>query len=108
MTSKRGMSGAVAAALAVVMLIVFAVPASAELQVDINRGKIEPMPIAVPPFSGGGEAGQVGGEMAGVIANDLKSSGLFRPLDARSFIQNVSTGEAPRFGDWRLINARRW
>lgn len=106
MTSKRGMSGAVAAALAVVMLIVFAVPASAELQVDINRGKIEPMPIAVPPFSGGGEAGQVGAEMAGVVANDLKSSGLFRPLDARSFIQNVSTGEAPRFGDWRLINAQ--
>ena len=89
MTSKRGMSGAVAAALAVVMLIVFAVPASAELQVDINRGKIEPMPIAVPPFSGGGEAGQVGSEMAGVIANDLGLKKWWTPWDARAALEQL-------------------
>jgi len=54
MKLKHGVPGAVAAALALVIMILVAPPAAAELQVDINRGKIEPMPIAVPTFSGGG------------------------------------------------------
>ena len=90
MRLKHGVSGAVTAALALVMLIIGPVPAAAELRVDINRGKIEPMPIAIPVFGGGGEAGQVGAEIAGVVADDLARSGLFRPIDARSFIQNVA------------------
>ena len=64
------------------------------------------MPIAIPPFRGGGEAGQVGRDMAQVVSADLERSGLFRPLDPHSFIQNVSAGEAPRFADWRQINAQ--
>ena len=92
------------AVLALLLLLFAALPAIADLRVDITRGKPEPMPIAIPPF-GGGEA-QVGAEIAQVVSADLESSGLFRPLDARAFIQNVSAGEGPRFGDWRQINAR--
>ena len=57
-------------------------------------------------FRGGGEAGQVGRDIAGSSRPICERSGLFRPLDPRSFIQNVATGEAPRFADWRLINAQ--
>jgi len=65
------------------------------------------MPIAIPAFAGGGgEEGKVGSDLAQVISADLGSSGLFRPLDPRSFIQNVAAGEGPRFGDWRQINAQ--
>ena len=41
-----------------------------------------------------------------VVAADLERSGLFRPVDQRSFIQTVAAGETPRFADWRQINAQ--
>jgi TolB protein len=95
-------------AVAVVLLINTVVPVRAELRIDITHGKVEPMPIAIPPLAGsGGEEAQAGREIAGVVSSDLEHSGLFRPLDPRSFIQDVSTGAVePRFGDWRQINAQ--
>jgi TolB protein len=94
-------------ALAALVVLLAALPVRADLRIDITRGKPEPMPIAIPPFAGGaGVEGQVGGDIAQVVSNDLESSGLFRPLDPRAFIQNVSAGEGPRFGDWRQINAQ--
>jgi len=82
-------------------------PAFAQLRLDVTRGKVEPMPIAIPAFAGGsGDEAQTGRDMAQVISADLERSGLFRPLDPQSFIQNVSAGEGPRFGDWRQINAQ--
>jgi TolB protein len=107
MTWDRFVSGAARAALAALVLLVAATPASAELRIDITRGKVEPMPIAIPPFAGsGGDEAQTGRDMAQVVSADLERSGLFRPLDARSFIQTVAAGEGPRFGDWRQINAQ--
>ena len=80
----------------------------AELRLDITSGRVQPMPIAIPAFAGGGAEAQAGAEIAGVISADLERSGLFRPIDPRSFIQNVSATDsnAPRFGDWRQINAQ--
>src|ERR1051325_8811284 len=101
MTLRQRVAAAAAAALTIVILVLLNLPAQAELRVDITRGKIEPMPIAVPAFGG-----EMGGEMAGVVSADLERSGLFRPIDPHAFIQNVSTGEAPRFADWRQINAQ--
>jgi TolB protein len=92
------------ATLALLVVVLAPYPAMAELQLDLRKGKIEPMPIAIPPFAGG-EA-QVGSDIAQVVSADLESSGLFRPLDPRAFIQNVAAGEGPRFGDWRQINAQ--
>jgi TolB protein len=103
----RFVSGAARAALAALVLLVAATPAPAELRIDITRGKVEPMPIAIPPFAGGGgDEAQTGRDMAQVVSADLERSGLFRPLDARSFIQTVAAGEGPRFADWRQINAQ--
>ena len=46
-------------------------------------------------------------DIAGVVSADLERSGLFRPLDPRSFIQNViDRATQPRFPDWRQINAQ--
>src|SRR5438270_5498837 len=100
-------AGMAATAFGAVVLLIAALPAKAEVHLDITRGKVEPLPIAIPDFAGGGgEESQTGSQMAGVISADLDRSGLFRPLDPKSFIQNVSTGEQPRFGDWRQINAQ--
>jgi TolB protein len=86
----------------------FAAPARADLRVDITRGKIAPLPIAIPDFYGtNAQAASYGRNVAKVIAADLERSGLFRPLDPRAFIQ---TGESlrvrPNFNEWRVINAQ--
>ncbi len=94
--------GATWAAFAVFLLLLAAYPAAAELQIDITRGKVEPMPIAIPAFAGD----SIGQDIAQVVSADLESSGLFHPLDPGSFIQKVAAGEGPRFGDWRQINAQ--
>jgi TolB protein len=90
------------------MLFQATVRAHAELRLDITSGKVEPMPIAIPAFAGSGSGeSQAGQEISGVVSADLERSGLFRPLDPRSFIQNISATDAqPRFEDWRQINAQ--
>ncbi len=57
--------------------------ASAELRVDITKGKIEPLPIALVNF--GGEQ-ELGAQIVQVVTSDLKRSGLFRPVDQSSFL----------------------
>jgi TolB protein len=94
------------AALLVAALLLLGLPAHAELRLDITRGTAQPLPIAIPAFPGSGDAAEVGRDIAQVVTADLERSGLFRPVDQRSFIQNVAAGETPRFGDWRQINAQ--
>jgi len=86
-----------AAALATV-----AVPASAQLTIDMTRPTFEPVPIAIVDFAGD----RVGGEIATVIRNNLQNSGLFRSIPPGAFIQgNINPNAAPRFPDWRGIGA---
>src|SRR6266852_1063561 len=103
----RSVLGVTWGAHAFLLLLLAPSPVLAELRIDITGGKLEPLPIAIPAFAGGGgEEGQTGRDLAQVISADLERSGLFRPLDPRAFIQNVAAGEGPRFGDWRQINAQ--
>lgn len=83
-------------------------PASAELQIDITRGQVEPLPLAVAGFVGAVPGvPELGANMASVITNDLRSSGLFRPVDPKAFIQKAEALDVqPRFGDWRVIGAQ--
>ncbi|MDP6951476.1 MAG: Tol-Pal system beta propeller repeat protein TolB [Alphaproteobacteria bacterium] len=85
-----------------------ALPATAQIEIDITRGQVEPVPIAVTGLAGeSGPERQLGADIAAVVSGDLDSSGLFRPLDPRSFLQKPDQiGVVPRFGDWRQINAQ--
>jgi TolB protein len=77
-------------------------PAHAVLKIDITRGNVEPMPIALPDLPGNG----MGAEIMRVVSADLERSGLFRPISQQSFIEQITTQtNTPRFGDWRKINA---
>jgi TolB protein len=90
-------------------LVIFgAVPASAEVHIDINKPKIEPLPIAIPDFAGNAANEiQLGRDMTQVISADLERSGLFLPMDQRAFIEKITTNQTqPRFADWRIINAQ--
>ena len=42
-----------------------------------------------------------------MVANDLRGSGLFMPIDQAAFIEKgVGTDSVPRFEDWRVVNAQ--
>ncbi|MCK4869201.1 MAG: Tol-Pal system protein TolB, partial [Alphaproteobacteria bacterium] len=93
---------------AAVLLAVSATVARAELRIDITRGNIDPMPVAVTDFySADARSAAIGRELSEVIAADLERSGLFAPIDKRAFIQsNESLLARPRFSDWRVINSQ--
>ncbi len=98
-----------------VALAAAAAPAGAVIRVDINSGIAQPLPIAVPGFvtaapvaTDAGTTAELGNKVAQVIANDLKSSGLFRPLDPAAYTTSVSVADvtAPQFASWRTVAAQ--
>ena len=89
----------------------------AVVEVDITRGNLDPLPIAVSPLyiePGSKEIKQngkiidnIGEEIAKVIEKNFRRSGLFNPLKKESFVQNPDIAHIkPRFEDWRLIKAQ--
>jgi TolB protein len=91
----------------VACLLSLATFARAELEVDVQGGKINPLPIAIAPFIAGGEEQELAASVASVIANDLARSGYFSPLPPESFIEQVSDfGTEPRYSDWRQVQAK--
>jgi TolB protein len=98
----------VALVLAAAALIGGGTPARAEINIILNNPHTEPMPIALPDFHGAGASeNEFGHSITQVVSADLERSGLFRPLDPKSFIQDpASMPPMPRYADWRLINAQ--
>lgn len=90
------------------LAVAFSLPAHAELRIDITRGNVNPLPIALPDIVGtDGEATQLGSDITRVISDNLERSGLFKPIDPRSFIEQIRDGnQIPRFPDWQGINAQ--
>ena len=95
--------------------LLLATPAAAVLRVDINTGIAQPLPIAVPAFAAtapaatqAGTTTDLGARVAAVIAADLGSSGLFRPLDPAAYTTTVTPGDvtAPQFASWRTLAAQ--
>ncbi len=109
MTNRRSHFGIALAIFALAVALVSRTPgAEAQLRVDVTRGNVQPMPIAVPEFYGDAtNERDLGRQIADVISTDLERSGLFKPIDRRAFIQQVAALKVrPRFGDWRQINAQ--
>lgn len=92
------------AALLGALVIASPLMAQERLRVDITRGSVQPMAVAVTDFVSDSEIGQ---QMTEVITNNLKRSGLFAPVDPKAFIEKIANpDQPPRFADWRLINAQ--
>ena len=85
-----------------------AATAKAELRVDITRGHVEPLPIALVDLAGASEAdAKIGRQITQVITRNLERSGLFRAIDPAAFISEPGgMSVRPRFQDWRIINAQ--
>lgn len=77
-------------------------PAYAQIEVDINRGDVKPLPIGIPGFNG-----PQGAEIAQVITGNLERSGLFAPIPPAAHIEKtMDVNVQPRFPDWKAINAQ--
>jgi TolB protein len=90
------------AACALGLAALFAAPALAEITVDVNQAAVQPLPIAIPAFSGS----PVGAQISSVVTADLERSGLFRPLDPASFRQQPDVSVTPTFDSWKAISAQ--
>jgi TolB protein len=81
--------------------------AQARVHIDITRGNVDPLPVALPsPASDDLQAQKIGDDIIGVITKDLERSGLFRIISKRAYIQELkASADIPNFPDWRQINA---
>ena len=102
----------------ILFLIAFSpIKVFALIEVDITRGNLNPLPLAVSPLSIDEESRKgfekilkkenIGSEISNIVENNLRTSGLFNPLDKKAFLQAPDIANLkPRFEDWNLIKAQ--
>ncbi len=92
--------------LLLIPFILFYSNAYAVLKIDITQGNVDPMPIAVNNFysTNGGED-SLGTQIKEIIEKDLKSSGIFRPLESNSFLETLTIDKVPTHVSWRQLGA---
>ncbi len=76
---------------------------AAPLNIVIDRGVENAIPIAIVPFGWSGPAGAQPIDMDLTIGNDLARSGRFAPLPTRDMPQQPTAFAAINFKDWRLL-----
>ena len=87
------------------------------IEVDITRGNLSPLPIAVSPLSSDKDSlakfekilkkKDLGSEISIIVENNLKQTGLFNPLEKDAFLQKPEIAHLkPRFEDWALIKSQ--
>ncbi|MDB3888799.1 Tol-Pal system beta propeller repeat protein TolB [Candidatus Pelagibacter sp.] len=103
----------------ILFFIIFLLPIRSYglIEVDITRGNLNPLPLAVSPLSIDEKSKKsfekllkkknIGSEISSIVENNLKTSGLFNPLNKDAFLQAPDIANLkPRFEDWNLIKAQ--
>ena len=103
----------------IILLLLLIIPAKgfALIEVDITRGNLSPLPLAVSPLAIDEQSKKefqkiikkenIGSEISNIVENNLKTSGLFNPLNKDAFLQAPEIANLkPRFEDWSLIKAQ--
>ena len=101
----------------IIFYLLFFAKASALIEIDITRGNLDPLPIAVSPLSQDKPTkdksqkklnlSNLGAEISAVVESNLQISGLFNPLSKDAFLQEPDIAHLkPRFEDWALIKAQ--
>jgi len=90
------------------LLVLFPSVGYSVLKIDITKGNLDPIPVAVTPFNGDStRASDIAAKMTKVISQNLVNSGLFKTIDKNAFIEKLDDVSAiPHFPDWRQINAQ--
>ena len=87
----------------IIVLFVITLPSySQDLKININRGKVEPLPVAIADFTDeNGQSSEIGRLISNVITNNLVSSGQFTALETAAFIAPPTNPKVrPNFSDW--------
>ena len=103
--------------LLLIMILFFPIKSFALIEVDITRGNLNPLPLAVSPLSIDDKSKKsfekilkkenIGSEISIIVENNLRTSGLFNPLNKDAFLQAPDIANLkPRFEDWNLIKAQ--
>jgi Periplasmic component of the Tol biopolymer transport system len=103
--------------ISIFIFLIFQSKSFALIEVDITRGNLNPLPIAVSPLSIDDnskenfekilELKNLGSEISIIVENNLRTSGLFNPLSKDAFLQKPEIANLkPRFEDWNLIKAQ--
>ena len=81
-------------------LLLLALPARADLLIDITKGVTDPIPIAIVPFA---RAVPLDGglDVAAVVQRDLESSGRFRGMDRKDMLSSPTRAKDVQSADWR-------
>ena len=75
-------------------------PARALVEIVVSGGNFTPLPIAIPDFASADPA--FGAEIAQIVRDNLRRSGLFVPLDPASLPVRVGdVANEPDFATWR-------
>ena len=98
-----------------IIFLIFNSYSFALIKVDITRGNLDPLPIAVSPLHVDDKSENIkdldvknlGASISSIIEKNFKSTGLFNPLKKEAFVQKPDIAHLkPRFEDWRLIKAQ--
>ena len=98
-----------------VINIFLIVKSFALIEIDITRGNLDPLPIAISPLHvdiksenyDGIKIKVLGEDISKIIEDNFRSTGLFNPLKKEAFVQKPDIAHLkPRFEDWRLIKAQ--
>ena len=84
------------------LVTVFAVPAHAELVIDV-QGIAQPTPVAVVPFGWEGRTAEMPTDVAEIIKADLLRSGRFEPIGEDKMLQKPTDGADVDFQDWSFV-----
>ena len=100
----------------IILLNLFFISKSfALIEVDITRGNLDPLPIAISPLHvdiksenyDGIKIKVLGEDISKIIEDNFRGTGLFNPLKKEAFVQKPDIAHLkPRFEDWRLIKAQ--
>ncbi len=84
------------------MMALLAIPAThARVAIEIDRGRDNPLRIAVVPF-GGEDEGSARERISDIVSRDLARSGQFSPLPVTDMLSLPRRAEEVFFRDWRI------
>ena len=96
---------------------------NALIEIDITRGNLDPLPIAVSPLHvdvksqnyEGVKIKELGENISKIIEDNFKATGLFNPLKKEAFVQKpdiafkakirrLEIDKSPSIGNWKTLN----
>ena len=94
--------------ISLVLILFIPIKSYGLIEVDITRGNLNPLPVAVSPLSIDEKSKKsfdvllkkknIGDEISSIVENNLRTSGLFNPLSKDAFLQAPDIANLkPRF-----------